>query len=494
MNNQNDSFNHDFNDNNQIDKSIELDNTPTSEDTAEASAAERIDGAVLEATGEDYQAPINEPTAPKAAAVNPNDVTVTASKTDDGVYRYVFTAPRVEAAAVSKKPKQLFSRVLFAAVTICLCVALSFGSGFVGTLLANRINGSTGGITPAPNKNNLYNQDPASVLNKEDSPSSIYGSAGDDVFSISQVVRVVQDAVVVIDVYGKMGGQSSGSGVIISAEGYILTCHHVVDNADRLIVTLNSNTQYEAALVGSDKKTDLAVIRIEPKEDEPLTYVEQGCSENLVVGEEVIAIGNPLGTLGGTVTNGIISATERTLKTDDGTTMTLLQTNAAINSGNSGGGLFNLDGKLVGIVNAKYAATGVEGLAFAIPIDLAYTVQLDLIKYGYVRGVPDHGLETLDVTNVYQLTRYALDTYGVYIVSSAYEDSLKNRDRIVAVNGQEISTTAELDALIEKQKVGDTVKLTIEREKTENKKLTKETIFVDLVIREYVPDYIEKND
>jgi serine protease Do len=165
--------------------------------------------------------------------------------------------------------------------------------------------------------------------------------------------------------------------------------------------------------------------------------------------------------------------------------MTLLQTNAAINSGNSGGGLFNLDGKLVGIVNAKYAAEGVEGLAFAIPIDSAYTVELDLIEYGYVRGIVDHGLVTLDVTestlNSYYY-RYKISKIGVYVVSSKYESAIQNKDRIVSVNGTEITTTQELEGLMESLAVGDTVRLVLER--------NNEQFTIDLVLREYVPDGI----
>jgi serine protease Do len=186
------------------------------------------------------------------------------------------------------------------------------------------------------------------------------------------------------------------------------------------------------------------------------------------------------------VTDGIVSATERNIVTNDGTKMTLLQTNAAINSGNSGGGLFNLDGKLIGVVNAKYASAGVEGLAFAIPIDSAYTVELDLIEYGYVRGIVDHGLTTLDVTqanlNSYNY-RYGIDTIGVYVVSSENSDLLKNKDRIVSVNNQKVTTTAEMNQIIDQCKVGDTVSIVISRNGEEST--------VSLRLEEYVPDSIK---
>ena len=204
----------------------------------------------------------------------------------------------------------------------------------------------------------------------------------------------------------------------------------------------------------------------------------------------MVAIVNPLGTLGGTVTDGIISAKDRQITTTDNQTMTLLQTNAAINQGNSGGGLFNMDGKLIGIVNAKYTATGVEGLAFAIPIDLAYTVELDLIQYGYIRGVVDHGLVTLDVTEQnqeYYYKKHRIEELGVYIVNSKYDSTgLQNMDRIVSVNGAAILTTEELNALVEGYLVGDTVTLEIQREGT--------TFTYRLTLREYIPDHIHQRN
>jgi serine protease Do len=168
--------------------------------------------------------------------------------------------------------------------------------------------------------------------------------------------------------------------------------------------------------------------------------------------------------------------------------MTLLQNNAAINSGNSGGGLFNLRGELIGIVNAKYAAEGVEGLAFAIPVDSAFVVEQDLIQYGYVRGVVDDGLVTLDVTadNLkYYYYNYKIDKVGVYVVSSKYCEGLANKDLILSVNGVAVGTTAELNAEISKYKVGDVITVVASREG--------EAFTVSLTLKEYVPDSIKNN-
>jgi serine protease Do len=237
-------------------------------------------------------------------------------------------------------------------------------------------------------------------------------------------------------------------------------------------------------LVGSDENSDLAVLKISAKEQ--LTFAEQGHSADLVAGEQVVSIGNPLGMLGGSVTVGYISATEREVAVGEDSVMTLIQTDAAINSGNSGGGLFNLAGELIGIVNSKYSASGVEGLAFAIPIDSAYPVQLDLMEYGYVRGVIDHGLTLLDITqeNLAQYHYYyGIEEIGVYIVESKYATELQNSDRILSVNGAEVKTMAEVKAILSDCKVGDTLTIVADRKG--------ETINCTLILQEYVPDRIK---
>lgn len=191
---------------------------------------------------------------------------------------------------------------------------------------------------------------------------------------ITKVVEQVADSVVEIITEGSSSGvlsgigSGAGSGVIISENGYIVTNHHVINGAGAITVRLTDGREYEAGVVGSDADTDIALIKIDAT---GLCAAVIGNSGDIAVGQEVVAIGNPLGTLGGTVTDGIISALDRTIMID-GHSMTLLQTNAAINPGNSGGGLFNRSGELIGIVNAKQSETGVEGLGFAIPVDIAW--------------------------------------------------------------------------------------------------------------------------
>ena len=375
--------------------------------------------------------------------------------------------------------------------SILLCVFLSFTAGFGGSMgalyIANQYIVKQEEITE-----NVLCDDPESLLSRPESDPSIYGSAGADAFAVSGVANKVQDAVVVINatiagssIWGTpTSSTSAGSGVIISAEGYILTCNHVVEGATSVKVILRNNHSYDAVLVGSDATSDLAVLKISAKEE--LTYVEQGHSADLVPGEQVVAIGNPLGMLGGTVTVGYISATERVVQVEEDVVMTLIQTDAAINSGNSGGGLFNLAGELIGIVNSKYSASGVEGLAFAIPIDSAYPVQLDLMQYGYVRGVIDHGLKLLDITQdnlKYYHYNFGISEIGVYVVDSEYTTELQNSDRILSVNGIEVKTIAEIKEILSACAVGDTIVIVADRKG--------ESITCNLVLQEYVPDRVK---
>ncbi|MBQ7292968.1 MAG: trypsin-like peptidase domain-containing protein, partial [Clostridia bacterium] len=221
----------------------------------------------------------------------------------------------------------------------------------------------------------------------------VYGNIGDSNLSMADVLDLVSDSVVEITTSatlrnGLVYSSGAGSGVIVNENGIIVTNNHVVEEVTDIEVRLPNGNVYEAKLIATDAQTDLAIIKITPEEE--LTVAVCGSSDSVRVGEEVLAIGNPLGLLGGTVTNGIISALEREI-TIDNETMTLLQHNAAVSPGNSGGALFNMRGELVGIVNAKYSSNGAEGLGFAIPINTVMEVYDDLVKYGYVRGRADHG-------------------------------------------------------------------------------------------------------
>lgn len=224
---------------------------------------------------------------------------------------------------------------------------------------------------------------------------NVYGLTAEET-TLTQVVESVKDTVVEITTETVTTGsfmqqyvtEGAGSGVIISADGYIVTNDHVVSGAESIRVTIASGETYQADLVGTDAKADIAVIKIEGS-DFPAAVL--GTSSDLKVGQSVIAIGNPLGSLGGTVTEGIVSALDRTI-TVESMKMTLIQTTAAINPGNSGGGLFDMYGRLIAVVNAKSSGEGIEGLGFAIPIDYAGQIAEELIENGYVAGRPALGV------------------------------------------------------------------------------------------------------
>ncbi len=324
-----------------------------------------------------------------------------------------------------------------------------------------------------------------------DAAGNVLTSAGENAMNTATVVAKISAAVVEISTETVVQSNreqyttsGAGSGVIIAKEGYIVTNHHVIDGADNITVRLNNGKQFAATLVGSDEATDIAVLLIDAG-DYHLTVAPLGCSYNLVAGEDVIAIGNPLGSLGGTVTEGIISATARRINMD-GNVMTLLQISAPINPGNSGGGLFNMAGELVGIVNAKVASDDIEGLGFAIPADIAYDVICQLIEYRYVKGRVTSGLTLVEVTNVMTAMQYFNSRYtGVYITASTLTSELQYGDLLMTFDGKEISAAADVKATLSGKRVGDTVDLVVYRKGQQ--------YTVTLTLSEYVPEYVAGN-
>ena len=314
-------------------------------------------------------------------------------------------------------------------------------------------------------------------------------------YTKAQIVEMSAPSVVGIDTittattnsYWYGYGQSyevpgSGSGVILTEDGYIATCAHVVDGAKSVKVTLNDDTTYDATVVGTDKKNDIAIIKIEAT---GLTPAVVGDSETLTVGSEVIAIGNPLGELRGTATAGIISAVNRTIEVE-GQTMTLVQTDAAISPGNSGGGLFDATGKLIGIVNAKVSDSRAEGLGFAIPVNDVLDEINDLLNYGYVTGRAYLGVTTQDVTLRSRSgmwyysdgTRCAM-VEKVVPGSAAEQAGIQAGDLILKLDGKTISSGDELTLAIGDHKPGDKATLTIQRNGQE--------MTVDVTFGEYKP-------
>lgn len=372
-----------------------------------------------------------------------------------------------------KKPKKPASKGFVAAmliVSILCSAALGFGGGY----LANNMNKTSSGSIN---------------INKVEA-SNTSSSGKSTANTTSDIVKKTADSVVEIATEGVKTGsfaqqyvvKGAGSGVIISEDGYIITNHHVIEGANSVTVTLrDGNTCYTAAVIGSDSDNDIALLKVDAKGLTPATF---GDSSKLAVGDYVVAIGNPLGELGGTVTDGIISALARDVTIED-QNMTLLQTNAQISPGNSGGGLFNANGELIGIVNAKDSATEVEGIAFAIPINNVLDIIDDLKSYGYVTGKIDLGMQLTDITSKDTAFYYGVNQTGCYVLSvtrgsNAETAGFTTGDLITKVNGTSVSTSADVEKALENSKVGDNVKFTVYRNGT-----TKD---LSLILAEYVPN------
>ena len=374
--------------------------------------------------------------------------------------------PQNTAPAAPKKPKTNAGKAAKSIVALVLAAAMGFMGGFVGA----RFGGGSKVVIQQ-----VERSDSAAA----DSESAAGGTSVSSGMTTAQVAKTVSPSVVVITteqvVYSQWSwyGQSqvesgAGSGVIISSDGYILTCAHVVDGASNITVTIGDK-DYTATLVGEDTTSDIAVIKIDA---DGLTPATVGDSDSLKVGQNVMAVGNPLGELGGTVTGGMISALNRSVTiqgTSSTNTMSLIQMDASVSPGNSGGGLFNMNGELIGLVNAKSSSSDAEGLGFAIPINDAIKVAQDLLENGYVSGRPYMGITYLAVTDAQTAAQLNVNAYGVYVVDVAQggpadKAGLKTGDRIVSIDGTEIAQKDDLGTLIQQHAAGDTLSITVARE------------------------------
>ena len=378
--------------------------------------------------------------------------------------------PRYQAAQGSpkqppKKRRRKNSNIARSAVALVLAAAMGFVGGFVGAQVGN-----TGG------KVVIQQVAPSSTSSSDSGSASAVNTASG--MTTAQVSEMVSPSVVVITteqvVYSQWSwyGQSqvesgAGSGVIISSDGYILTCAHVVSGASNITVSIGDK-DYPATLVGEDTTSDIAVVKVDATGLTPATV---GNSDSLAVGESVLAVGNPLGELGGTVTSGIVSALNRSVSIQGSSsvnTMSLIQMDASVSPGNSGGGLFNMNGELVGIVNAKSSDSDAEGLGFAIPVNDAVKVAQELLENGYVTGRPYLGISYYAVTDAQTAAQLGVNAYGVYIVEvvkggPADKAGLQAGDRIVSVDGSEVATQSDLGTLMQNHKAGDTIEITVAR-------------------------------
>ena len=356
--------------------------------------------------------------------------------------------------APPKKQKRMGPRIAAACLACALVGGLAGGGGAL--LAAGRLNTNTTTLYEGtrPTAVTVAQVDGRTTLD----PDQIYAA------NLESVVGVNGSATT--NAYGwTVANPVSGSGFVISADGYILTNYHVIDGVSDLKVTFADGKSYDAVVVGGEAENDIAVLKIEAEGLRPVTL---GNSDSLRVGEPVVAIGNPLGELTFTLTAGYVSAKDRTITTSDGKKINMIQTDAAINSGNSGGPLFDQYGQAVGIISAKYSGSSgssasIEGIGFAIPINDVAGMVTSIIENGYVTGKPNLGILMRDVDGSAQ--RYGIpagaEILAVLEGSCAAKAGIQPGDIITAVDGAEIADGDALKTAVKRFQAGDRVSFTL---------------------------------
>jgi len=385
-------------------------------------------------------------------------------------YHYSYVQPTPPAPQRAKKKKGGGAGRTIALVLSC--ALLGGGAGVGGAALYNRLSGPAGQEGGTTIYRNETNPAPVKVQQadglKQMSLSEIYASYVDSCVCIAVQVPVTNGYYG----YGQRTqmATAAGSGFIISEDGYVVTNYHVIDGGTAIKVTLNNGEVYDAKLVGGEELNDVALLKIEGVTG--LKPVVLGDSDDLVVGETVCTIGNALGSYSFSQTSGAVSATGRSVTMNDGTVMNMIQTDCTINSGNSGGPLFDSYGRVVGITSAKLSNNGdtseaaIEGIGFAIPLNDVKNIITDFMQYGYVTGRPSMGIHVAGVESADQ-QRFGWPA-GVY-VNSVDEGScgkaagLRQGDIITKLEDTEVTTVNELSAAKNRYRAGDTVTLTVWR-------------------------------
>lgn len=426
-------------------------------------------------------------------------------RTDTNEYIYSPNPPKKKGGAGKAAIIVIVSLLCIFVVSIMFYSAYSFvtdGSSMNSDGLYNRhetndeLDGRwrpSDGKNDKEDKNNTFTDDDTEKINEGAAPAVGELTAIRDFPTIEQLAAP-DDAMPLPDIYDKVSksvvgiscpvknGTQTGTGFIISEDGYVVTNAHVIDGATSIMIVDGELNEYNAEVIGSDTQTDIAVLRINPDEID-LAPVEFGKSGELRIGELTVAIGNPLGfDLYGTMTTGIVSGLDRSVTIGD-YNMNLLQTSASINHGNSGGPLIDAYGRVIGITSAKIDSTYGEGLGFAIPIDEAVPIIESLIRYGYVPGRPAIGISGQDIDDMISLF-YNMPK-GFYVMkvvegSGADKAGIRTGDIIIGIEGETVKTMEELNAVKNNFAVGDTVTLTIYR--------GGQNFDVDVTLTESTPD------
>ena len=376
------------------------------------------------------------------------------------------TEPPVKPKKVKKSRKPV-SRKIFAAILALVlvagsCIATSaFMSHRFNNTMEDMVQSHAEEMGKLQDQINGMNTNRGGITVPTDgtamTPAQLYATQVNSVVAISTTIQS-----------GYGSGHSSGSGFILSEDGYIITNYHVVEDATDIDVVMHDGNEYPAELVGKDSSNDLAVLKIDAAD---LPAVTLGSSNDLVIGDMVVAIGNPLGELASTQTVGYVSGIDREVSTSGSiTTISMIQTDAAINPGNSGGPLFNMYGEVIGITTAKYSGTTgsgatIEGIGFAIPIDDVEPLIKDLIDFGYVTGA--YMAVTVQDTDSESAAMFGIPT-GAYIVTvekdgAADRAGIQPKDIVVGLDDYKVSNVTDLTRALRNYKAGDTAAIKLIR-------------------------------
>ncbi|MBQ3086272.1 MAG: serine protease [Clostridia bacterium] len=424
--------------------------------------------------------PTQQPSAAAWSATPPVYNTAPRTSAQDSASG-VKTEPSVSAKKKTKKQKKekkQKSRMSFGQFALCvvLCLVVSSVSGYVSskTAVHDLLDEYMETFSTAENTTGSYNinifeqpvvsTEPNTQANSESATVPVVNTSASDIYkqNVNAVVNITAVGYKTINYGFFFGSQtqeftSSGTGFFITEDGYILTNYHVVEETEKITVTDYEGNEYTATLIGFEESNDIAVLKISGT----FQAVQIGSSETLEVGDTLLIIGNALGELQYTLTQGVVSYLERAVTTETGDVINMFQTDAAINSGNSGGPVFNSKGEAVGIASAKYASSSIEGLGFCIPVDDVKSMISDIINVGYVTGKPSLGVSLY--TNSGRNSGLPVGCYVVAVGSGSacHKAGIVEGDVITAIAGETVRDTDDVAKILSDYKAGDSITLTV---------------------------------